>query len=130
LKWAGDAHLHKESDNTRQWLNVYKALDSEAVAVTGGRMPSVDVPGLLLGDGLSFPNSEHGFSCMGVVNCEIFSVIYMQNAHPVSRSFSPMGRSSKPMANKVWAEERLYPATVNSELLEALMLYQEACEGF
>lgn len=30
--------------------------------------------------------------------------------------------------NKVWAEARLYSPTQNGELLEALMLYHEACE--
>jgi hypothetical protein len=31
-------------------------------------------------------------------------------------------------SNKVWAEARLYPPTQNLELLDALMLYHEACE--
>jgi FAD/FMN-containing dehydrogenase len=52
------------------WLEVYNALDKYDVTVTGGRVPSVGVPGLLLGGGLSFQNSEYGFSCMGVENYE------------------------------------------------------------
>jgi FAD/FMN-containing dehydrogenase len=54
-----------------RWLDVYKALDPHGFAVTGGRVPSVGVPGLLLGGGLSFQNSKHGFSCMGVVNYDV-----------------------------------------------------------
>lgn len=53
------------------WLDVYKALDEHGLAVTGGRVPSVGVPGLLLGGGLSFQNSKHGLSCMGVVDYEV-----------------------------------------------------------
>jgi FAD/FMN-containing dehydrogenase len=56
------------------WLEVYRELDQYDVAVTGGRMPSVGVSGLLLGGGLSFQNSEHGFSCSGVVNFEVGAV--------------------------------------------------------
>jgi len=56
------------------WLEVYKALEAHDIAVTGGRIPSVGVPGLLLGGGLSFQNSEHGFSCSGVVNYEAGSI--------------------------------------------------------
>jgi hypothetical protein len=58
------------------WLDVYKALDPYGVTVTGGRVPTVGVPGLLLGGGLSYQNSTHGFSCMGVVNYEVCLVEY------------------------------------------------------
>lgn len=53
------------------WLEVYKALDSYGLTVTGGRVPSVGVAGLLLGGGLSFQNSQHGLSCNGVVEYEV-----------------------------------------------------------
>jgi FAD/FMN-containing dehydrogenase len=52
------------------WLEVYKELDPQGVAVTGARMPPVGVSGSLLGGGLSFQNSEYGFSCNGVVDYE------------------------------------------------------------
>lgn len=54
-----------------RWFDVYKGLDPYGLAVTGGRVPPVGVPGLLLGGGLSFQSSEHGLSCMGVVNYEV-----------------------------------------------------------
>lgn len=53
------------------WLEVYRALDVYGLAVTGGRMPQVGVPGLLLGGGLSFQVSKYGFSCTGVVQYEV-----------------------------------------------------------
>jgi hypothetical protein len=58
------------------WLEVYSVLDEYGVAVTGGRMPQVGVPGLLLGGGLSFQMSEHGFSCSGVINYQVYPSCY------------------------------------------------------
>lgn len=52
-------------------LDVYEALDSYGLAVTGGRVPRIGVPGLILGGRLSFQNSEQGLSCMGVVDYEV-----------------------------------------------------------
>lgn len=55
-----------------RWLDVYKGLEEQyGVTVTGGRVPTVGVGGLLLGGGLSFQNSEHGLSCMGVEEYEV-----------------------------------------------------------
>lgn len=54
-----------------KWLQVYEALEPYGLAVTGGRVPSVGVAGLLLGGGLSFQNSEYGLSCNGVVAYEV-----------------------------------------------------------
>lgn len=53
------------------WLQVYEALEPYGLAVTGGRVPSVGVAGLLLGGGLSFQSSEYGLSCNGVVEYEV-----------------------------------------------------------
>lgn len=53
------------------WLEVYRQLDPFGLTVTGGRVPSVGVAGLLLGGGLSFQNSEHGLSCNNVVEYEV-----------------------------------------------------------
>lgn len=54
-----------------RWIDVYKSLDSHGLTVTGGRVPHVGVPGLLLGGGLSFQNSEHGFGSAGVLDYEV-----------------------------------------------------------
>lgn len=54
-----------------RWLDVYKGLDNHGVTVAGGRVPHIGVPGLLLGGGLSFQNSEHSLGCMNVVDYEV-----------------------------------------------------------
>lgn len=54
-----------------RWLDVYKALDPYGLAVAGGRIPTVGVPGLLLGGGISFQNSQYGVGAMGVTNYEV-----------------------------------------------------------
>lgn len=54
-----------------RWLDVYKGLDAYGIAVPGGRVPPVGVPGLLLGGGLSFQNSEYGLGCMSVIEYEV-----------------------------------------------------------
>lgn len=53
------------------WLDVYKALDRDGLAVTGGRVPTVGIPGLILGGGISFQNSRYGVGAMGVTNYEV-----------------------------------------------------------
>jgi len=55
------------------WSKVYQELDAMNLAVTGGRMPSVGVPGLLLGGGLSFHRGTKGLTCNGVVEYEVCS---------------------------------------------------------
>ncbi|KAI5303500.1 hypothetical protein KEM56_007479, partial [Ascosphaera pollenicola] len=57
------------------WSDVYDGLESEGITVTGGRVPTVGVPGLILGGGLSFQNGEYGLSCMGVVRYEYLKVV-------------------------------------------------------
>ena len=50
---------------------VYQELDPLILAVTGGRIPSVGVSGLLLRGGLSFHRGTKGLSCNGVVEYEV-----------------------------------------------------------
>ncbi|KAL4995934.1 hypothetical protein BDV10DRAFT_202734 [Aspergillus recurvatus] len=67
-----------------RWLDVYKALEPHGLAIAGGRVPKVGVPGLILGAGISFQNSQYGIGAMGVVNYEIVladSRIINANAH-------------------------------------------------
>lgn len=54
-----------------RWLDVYRGLDPYGITVAGGRVPPVGVPGLLLGGGLSFQNSEYGLGCTNVVEYEV-----------------------------------------------------------
>lgn len=54
-----------------QWLELYQALDPYGLAVTGGRIATVGVTGLLLGGGLSFQNNQHGFGATSVLDYEV-----------------------------------------------------------
>lgn len=53
------------------WSQVYRDLDAKGLGVTGGRVPEVGVPGLLLGGGLSFHKGKYGLSCNGIVEYEV-----------------------------------------------------------
>lgn len=45
-----------------RWGDVFEYLDGTNVTVIGGRIPSVGVPGLLLGGGISYFSNEHGLA--------------------------------------------------------------------
>ncbi|OOF95298.1 hypothetical protein ASPCADRAFT_147461 [Aspergillus carbonarius ITEM 5010] len=125
-----------------RWLDVYKALDPHGLAVTGGRIPTVGVPGLLLGGGISFQNSQYGVGAMGVSNYEVVladSRIVNANAQENTDLFwalkgggpnfgivTKMDLVTVPTAS--WAEARIYPPTAYPELVQGLMKYHEAIE--
>ncbi|KAF3143024.1 hypothetical protein TWF569_007429, partial [Orbilia oligospora] len=50
------------------WTEVYRETDKVGKVVLGGRIGTVGVGGLVLGGGISFQGSEHGFVCDTVVN--------------------------------------------------------------
>ncbi|KAK2753057.1 hypothetical protein FQN55_005017 [Onygenales sp. PD_40] len=54
-----------------KWGQVYEFLEPKSLAVAGGRLAPVGVPGLLLGGGISFHGNSQGFACDNVVNYEI-----------------------------------------------------------
>lgn len=54
-----------------RWLDVYGGLDAHEVTVTGGRVTTVGVSGLLLGGGISFHSHQYGVSAMGIRNYEV-----------------------------------------------------------
>ncbi|KKZ64884.1 hypothetical protein EMCG_09202 [[Emmonsia] crescens] len=54
-----------------RWINVYEYLEPHGLAVLGGRVGSVGVPGLLLGGGVSFYSNQHGFAANNVVAYEV-----------------------------------------------------------
>ncbi|KAJ5698965.1 FAD-binding type 2 [Penicillium macrosclerotiorum] len=124
------------------WLEVYRELEPHGVAVTGGRVPSVGVPGLLLGGGLSFQKGKYGLSCNGVVEYEIVladSTIVKANANENKDLFwalrgggSNFGIVTKftmtTVSNKVWAEGRVFAPTENNKLFEALMRFHQDAE--
>jgi FAD/FMN-containing dehydrogenase len=53
------------------WGQVYKYLEQYNVAVAGGRLAPVGVPGLLLGGGVSFYGNQAGWSADNVLEYEV-----------------------------------------------------------
>ncbi|KZM18431.1 uncharacterized protein EKO05_0001313 [Ascochyta rabiei] len=53
-----------------RWGDVYSYLAPSNLAAVGGRIGHVGVPGLLLGGGISFYSSQHGFASDNVVKYE------------------------------------------------------------
>ncbi|OJI96570.1 hypothetical protein ASPVEDRAFT_35958 [Aspergillus versicolor CBS 583.65] len=124
------------------WLEVYKALDPHGLAVAGGRVPDVGVPGLILGGGISFQNSRYGVGAMGVTNYEVVladSSIVNANAHENPDLFwalkgggSNLGIVTKiemaTIPNKIWAQASVYQPTAYDQLMKALVQYHDIIE--
>jgi len=55
----------------RSWSDVYRYLEPYGLAVPGGRIGPVGVPGLLLAGGVNFYGNEVGWAADSVVNYEI-----------------------------------------------------------
>lgn len=54
-----------------RWGDVYSHLAPSNLAAVGGRIGHVGVPGLLLGGGISFYSSQHGFASDNVVKYQV-----------------------------------------------------------
>ncbi|KAL3477299.1 hypothetical protein BJX99DRAFT_226350 [Aspergillus californicus] len=54
-----------------RWADVYSFLEPYGLAVAGGRLGPVGVPGLLLAGGINFYGNQVGFGCDTVVNYEV-----------------------------------------------------------
>lgn len=54
-----------------RWGDVYSYLQPSNLAAVGGRVGHVGVPGLLLGGGISFYSSQHGFASDNVVKYQV-----------------------------------------------------------
>ncbi|GLB13082.1 hypothetical protein AtubIFM61612_000481 [Aspergillus tubingensis] len=115
-----------------RWLDVYKALDPYGLAVAGGRIPTVGVPGLLLGGGISFQNSQYGvvLADSSIVNAnaqenpDLFWAL--KGGGPNFGIVTKMDLVTVPTES--WAEARVYPPTAYPELAKGLMKYHEAIE--
>ncbi|KAK6340376.1 hypothetical protein TWF730_002136 [Orbilia blumenaviensis] len=69
------------------WTNVYHETDKIGKVVLGGRIGTVGVGGLILGGGISFQGSEHGFSCDSVINFQVVTADgQIRNANATSNS--------------------------------------------
>ncbi|KAL2797152.1 hypothetical protein BJX66DRAFT_298295 [Aspergillus keveii] len=125
-----------------RWLDVYEALEPHDVAVAGGRIPTVGVPGLILGGGISFQNSQYGLGAMGVSNYEVVLAdlsIVQANAQENSDLFWALKGGGAnfgivtrmdmdTISNQLWSEARIYAPTAYNDLVEALMTYHESIE--
>lgn len=57
-----------------RWGDVYTYLAPSNLAAVGGRVGHVGVPGLLLGGGISFYSSQHGFASDNVMKYQVGSI--------------------------------------------------------
>ncbi|KFA56683.1 hypothetical protein S40293_06264 [Stachybotrys chartarum IBT 40293] len=71
VQYADDSKSVIQIGAGNSWQNVYEVLAQDSLAVTGGRFGPVGVSGLLLGGGISYFSSDHGWSANNVVNYEI-----------------------------------------------------------
>ncbi|KAE8374065.1 hypothetical protein BDV26DRAFT_296330 [Aspergillus bertholletiae] len=125
-----------------KWLDVYGGLDEHQVTVTGGRVTTVGVSGLLLGGGISFHSHQYGVSAMGICNYEVVlanSQIVNANAQENADLFWALKGGGpnfgvvtkldmKTIPSKHWSEVRIYPITATNQILEAMMQYHAAIE--
>ncbi|KAF9889617.1 hypothetical protein FE257_007125 [Aspergillus nanangensis] len=125
-----------------RWLDVYQGLEPHGITVAGGRVPPVGVPGLLLGGGLSFQNSEYGLGCTNVIEYEVVladsSVVRATQQENPDLFWALKGGGPnfgvvtkmimQAIPNKVWSEGRVYAGPQNFQLLDALMKYHEIIE--
>ncbi|KAL5339069.1 hypothetical protein BJX70DRAFT_364917 [Aspergillus crustosus] len=126
-----------------RWLDVYEELEPHGLAVPGGRIPSVGVPGLILGGGISFQNSQYGVGAMSVSNYEVVLAdltIVNANAQENTDLFWALkgggpnfGIVTKitmdTIPNQIWSEGRVYAPTAYDDLIAALLQYQESIES-
>ena len=57
------------------WGEVYNFLEPHGLVALGGRVGLVGVPGLILGGGISFYSSQHGFASDNVRAFEVRSIL-------------------------------------------------------
>ncbi|CRL18804.1 FAD-binding, type 2 [Penicillium camemberti] len=71
VQYADDSKSVVQIGAGNRWLDVYKVLAKDSLGVAGGRFGQVGVSGLLLGGGISYFNSDHGWGANSVVNYEV-----------------------------------------------------------
>lgn len=69
------------------WGDVYAYLDRFGLAVAGGRLSAVGVPGLLLSGGINFHGNQHGWAADNVIEYEI--VLYAGQIVTVNQDTYP-----------------------------------------
>ncbi|KAL5594734.1 hypothetical protein BROUX41_001648 [Berkeleyomyces rouxiae] len=71
VKGGGHTPYAGASSRNGGVIDVSKALNPASLAVVGGRIGDVGVPGLLLGGGISYFSSKYGFACDNVKEFEV-----------------------------------------------------------
>lgn len=66
-----DDKLSLEVGPSHDWGSVYTGLDKHQLAVAGGRLAPVGVPGLLLAGGVNFHGNQRGWSADNVLQYEV-----------------------------------------------------------
>lgn len=54
-----------------RWIDIYKQLVPQGLAVIGGRVPDIGVGGYTLGGGISFFSFRYGWACDNVISYEV-----------------------------------------------------------
>ncbi|KAF7596948.1 hypothetical protein BBP40_011314 [Aspergillus hancockii] len=121
-----------------RWENVYAYLEEYGLAVAGGRLGPVGVPGLLLAGGVSFYGNQVGWSCNTVFNYEVVlangSVVEASKSQNSDLFWALKGGSSNfgivtrfdletIKSPKVWAGSHTVSAEYVDRFLEAAATY-------
>ncbi|ORX94635.1 hypothetical protein BCR34DRAFT_499113 [Clohesyomyces aquaticus] len=117
------------------WFSVYSALESQNLAVIGGRVSSVGVGGLTLGGGVSFFSSMYGLACDNVLSYELVTasgiiINVSQNSFPDiywalrggGNNFGIVTQfnvAAIPRAPTMWGGSRVYLADAFPALIDA-----------
>ena len=90
-----------------RWRDVYAYLQPSGLAVVGGRVGEVGVPGLLLGGGISFYSSQYGFGADNVIQYEVCFPTAPSRSSPDRTSVcSPVGT--------LWRQQQAMPSPISS----------------
>ncbi|RHZ58929.1 FAD-binding oxidoreductase [Aspergillus thermomutatus] len=121
-----------------RWIDVYNFLEPYGLAVPGGRLAPVGVPGLLLAGGVNFYGNQVGWGCDSVINYEVVladgSLVNVnQSSHPDlfwalkggSSNFGLVTRFDIETIKspKIWAGAHTVSAEYVDQFLEAAATY-------
>ncbi|KFY47091.1 hypothetical protein V494_00180 [Pseudogymnoascus sp. VKM F-4513 (FW-928)] len=119
-----------------RWIDVYMKLDALGLGVSGGRVASVGVGGLITGGGMSFFSARHGFVCDTVTEFEVvlaFGQVVVANAKINPTLFSALKGGSNNLGvvtrinlevfpqGKFWGGSVVYPSSTIPQQLAAFV---------
>ncbi|KAL5351693.1 hypothetical protein ACLOAV_003553 [Pseudogymnoascus australis] len=119
-----------------RWIDVYMKLDALGLGVSGGRVASVGVGGLITGGGMSFFSPRYGLVCDTVTEFEVvlaFGQVVVANAKTNPTLFSALKGGSNNLGvvtriklevfpqGKFWGGSVVYPASTIPQQLAAFV---------